>query len=150
MLVSQKCQYALRALFELAKRNGQGPVKIAEIAKAQAIPPRFLEVILSQLKRGGFVESQRGSEGGYFLIRAPHELTVGELIRFVQGPVGPVGCVTETAKDNSCPFYGDCAFLPMWEKVKRAILDIYDNTTFRDLVDQEKQKVGEYVPAYSI
>ena len=63
MLVSQKCQYALRALFELAKRNGEGPVKIAAIAKAQAIPPRFLEVILSQLKQGSFVESQRGSEG---------------------------------------------------------------------------------------
>jgi Rrf2 family protein len=150
VLVSQKCQYALRALFELAKRDGQGPVKIAEIAKAQAIPPRFLEVILGQLKRGGFVESQRGSEGGYFLIRVPHELTVGELIRFVQGPVGPVGCVTETAKDNSCPLYGDCAFLPMWEKVKNAILDVYDNTTFQDLVDQEKRRVGEYVPAYSI
>jgi len=150
MLVSQKCQYALRAVFELAKRSGEGPVKIAEIAKAQAIPPRFLEVILSQLKQGAFVASQRGSEGGYFLVRAPHQLSVGEVIRFVQGPLGPVLCVAETTEENSCPLYGDCAFLPMWEKVKKAVSDVYDNTTFRDLVDQEKQKVGEYVPVYSI
>ena len=150
MLVSQKCQYALRALFELAKRNGEGPVKIAAIAKAQAIPPRFLEVILSQLKQGSFVESQRGSEGGYFLIRSPHDLTVGDVIRFVQGPVGPVGCVTETAKENSCPLYGDCAFLPMWEKVRNATLEVYDNTTFQGLVDEERRKAGKYVPSYSI
>ena len=67
MLVSQKSQYALRAIFELAKEYGKGP-KIAHIAEAQAIPVRFLEVILVHLKRGGFVDSQRGKEGGYFLI----------------------------------------------------------------------------------
>ncbi len=84
MLVSQKCQYALRAIFELAKRTGQGPVKIAEIAEAQAIPVRFLEVILSQLKQGRFAVSQRGSEGGYQLARPPQELTVGEITRVAE------------------------------------------------------------------
>ena len=150
MLISQKCQYALRAVFELAKRKGQGPVKIAEIAKVQAIPPRFLEVILSQLKQGGFVASQRGSEGGYYLVRGPYELPVGEVIGFVQGPVGPVGCVSETAAENSCPLYGDCAFLPMWEKAKKAVSDVYDNTTFRDLIDEEKRRTKGYVPTYAI
>ncbi len=66
MHISQKCQYALRAIFELAKRKGQGPVKIAETAEAQAIPLRFLEVILSQLKQGEFVSSQRGNKGTDF------------------------------------------------------------------------------------
>ncbi len=70
MLVSQKSQYALRAVFELARRNGGLPVKIADIAEAQAIPQRFLEVIMNQLKQGGFVESRRGKRGGYLLARS--------------------------------------------------------------------------------
>lgn len=150
MFLSQKCQYALRAIFELAKRkDGQGPVKIAEIAKAQAIPVRFLEVILSQLKQAGFATSQRGSKGGYLLIRSPGELTVGEVIRFMQGPVGPVDCVAGVSK-GKCPLYGNCAFLPMWEKVQKAVSDVYDNTTFQDLVDQENQKSKKKAICYSI
>jgi len=144
MFISQKCQYALRAIFELAKRNGQGPVKVAEIAKAQAIPPRFLEVILNQLKQAGFVASQRGNEGGYLLVRAPEDLTVGDVIRFMQGPVAPVGCVEDEPRGDRCPLYEDCVFLPMWEEVRKAILQVYDNTTFQDLLDQERQKAGKY------
>lgn len=149
MLISQKCQYALRAIFELARCNGQGPVKIAKIAEAQAIPLRFLEAILNQLKQAGFVTSQRGNRGGYTLARSPRELTVGEVIRFIQGPVGPVDCVIDGSKDK-CPLYGDCAFLHMWERVRKAMLEVYNNTTFQDLVDYERQKSGEYVPRYSI
>ena len=69
MSVSLKCQYGLRALFELARRAGNGPTRIQEIAEAQAIPPRFLENILNQLRRGGFVESRRGKAGGFVLAR---------------------------------------------------------------------------------
>jgi Rrf2 family cysteine metabolism transcriptional repressor len=149
MFLSQKCQYALRAIFELAKLSGQGPVKIAEIAEAQAIPVRFLEVILSQLKQAGFATSQRGNKGGYLLICSPGELTVGEVIRFMQGPVGPVECVAGASR-GKCPLYGNCAFLPMWEKVQKAVSDVYDNTTFQDLLDQEKQKFRNKAICYSI
>ena len=149
MLVSQKCQYALRAVFELAKRYGHDPVKIAEIAESQAIPPRFLEVILSQLKQSGFVVSQRGHKGGYRLVRVPSELTVGEVIGFIQGPVGPVDCVTGGSRDK-CRLYGNCAFLSMWERVREAISDVYDNTTFQNLVDEEKQKDEKRAASYSI
>ena len=149
MFVPQKCQYGLRALFELARHEGAGLVKTAAIAKAQAIPVRFLEVILSQLRQGRFVASKRGSKGGYLLIRSPGELTIGEVIRFIQGPIGPVECVVDSSVD-SCPLYGDCAFRPVWEKVQKAISDIYDNITFQDLVDQEKQKEKNPVPRYSI
>lgn len=148
MFVTQKTQYALRAIFELARRNGQGPAKIAEIAKAQAIPPRFLEVILSQLKQGGFVESQRGSLGGYWLARPANELTVGEIIQFIEGPFGPVECVNDQAKSSECPLHDDCVFLPMWAKVQEAVSQVYDNTTFQDLIEQAKR--GNYIPVYSI
>ncbi len=148
MLVSQKCQYALRAIFELARQAGQGPVKIAEIAESQAIPARFLEVILNQLKQGGFVESKRGNDGGYLLARPASQLTVGDIIRFIQGPLGPVECVTETIR-SSCPLRGGCVFLPVWEKVREAMASVYDGITFQDLVDKANQK-EERAPSYAI
>jgi Rrf2 family transcriptional regulator, cysteine metabolism repressor len=148
-MVSQKCQYAVRATFELARRYGQGPVKISEIAEAQAIPPRFLEVILNQLRQGGFVQSRRGVEGGYYLIRQAGELTIGEIIQFIEGPTVPVACMVEkgTAK---CSLYGNCVFIPMWKRVAKAASDIYDHTSFQDLVN-DATAMNEASPlSYSI
>jgi Rrf2 family protein len=151
MLVSQKAQYALRAVFELARQYGKGWVKISDIAETQAIPIRFLEVILSQVKQAGFVVSRRGAEGGYMLVVPPKELSVGQLLNFVQGPVGPVECVLdEGTVTKKCPLYGDCAFLGLWAKVQKAISDVYDHTTFQDLIDEDQAKRQEYVPTYSI
>ena len=148
-MVSQKCQYALRAVFELAKRNGRGPTRIAEIAGAQAIPPRFLEVILGQLKQGDFVASRRGPAGGYVLARDPEGFAIGEVIRFVEGPIGPVDCVTDHAEQD-CPLQGDCVFLGMWERAREAVSTVYDSTTFQDLVDEDVRRKRCYVPSYSI
>ena len=147
-MVSQKCQYALRAVFELSKDYGKGPAKIADVAEVQAIPVRFLEVILSQLKQGGFVESRRGREGGYLLSRSPDRLAVGDIIRFVEGPIGPVSCVAGTPTER-CPLHGGCVFLGMWERAREAVTEVYDTTTFQDLVDEERRS-GRYVPSYTI
>lgn len=141
MLLSQKCQYALRAIFEVAKRSGQGPVKIEVIAKSQAIPPRFLAAILNQLKTGGFVMSKRGAEGGYFLSRSPDSLSAGEIIRFIEGPVAPVECIKE--EDAACPLRKRCVFMPMWKEAQRATEAVYDNTSFQDLMDQEASILAE-------
>ena len=149
MLITQKCQYAIRAIFELAKRYGDGPVKIGDIAENQAIPPRFLEVILSQLKQGGFVTSQRGSEGGYMLIRQPGKLSVGEIMRFIQGPIAPVECLFGAAKDK-CSLSPDCVFLPMWEKARKAMSDVYDRTSYQDLLNAEQEKQPQGAPGYCI
>jgi Rrf2 family protein len=148
-MVSQKCQYALRAIFELAKRYGKGPVRIGDIARAQAIPPRFLEVILNQLRQAGFVESRRGNEGGYFLARAPARLTVGEIVRFVEGPIRPVTC-TPDSTETVCSLHSHCVFQPMWEKIRTAISDVYDHTTFQELVDEEIRMSSEYLPTFTI
>jgi len=149
MLVSQKCQYALRAVFELARQNGHGPIPIARIAQTQAIPARFLEVILGELKQGGFVESRRGARGGYVLARPASELSVGEVMRFVQGPIGPVDCV-EAPSQERCPLYGGCVFLAMWERARSAMAEVYDSTTFAELVDEDARTGREHVPRYSI
>ncbi len=97
MLISQKSQYALRATFELARQYDQGWVKIAQIAQAQAIPTRFLEIILNQLKQAGFIRSKRGSEGGYILTRSPDQLSVGDVLSFMEGPIGPIEKTSRTA-----------------------------------------------------
>ena len=149
MLISQKCQYALRAVFELARHYGQGPVRIADIAERQAIPPRFLEVILGELKQGGIVASRRGAEGGYMLARRPQQLTVGEVIRFVSGPLGPVECLTGQAR-QACPLRGNCVFMPMWQRAREAVSAIYDHTTFLDLIEEDRRRLGRFVPSYSI
>ena len=140
MLVTQKNQYALRAIFELAKHQGKGLRKISDIAKAQHIPLRFLEVILSQLKRSGLVESKRGYTGGYTLIKPPEQITVGEIFRFNEKQSTPVDCIACVSK-SKCPSRAtrNCAFLPMWKKVRDSIFQIYDTTTIADLLAQEKE-----------
>ena len=141
MLITKKNQYALRAIFELAKHDGRGPRKISEIAKAQAIPAKFLEVILNQLKGSGLVDSKRGFYGGYYLIRSPEKITVGEIMRFLEGDVDPADCVALVPETN-CPFKGDCAFFPMWSRIKDAIFAVYDETTIIDLLENEKANVN--------
>ena len=131
-------QYALRAILELAKHKGKGPKKVSEIAKAQAIPFRFLEVILGQLKGSGFVESKRGYQGGYYLLQSPEKITVGDVLRFMQGEEDPVHNISCMSK-KECPFECDCAFVPMWQKVNNAIFKIYDETTFADLIRNENR-----------
>ncbi|KKL88375.1 hypothetical protein LCGC14_1925360 [marine sediment metagenome] len=141
MQVSQKSVYALRAVLELAKHYGAGPVKTAQIAGRQAIPQRFLEVILSELKRGGFVRSRRGNEGGYELARSPEDLTVGEIMVFVQGPIGPIACLTDDSEARRCCLRAQphCIFRGMWKKIHDAISSVYEGTTFDDLVQQEQK-----------
>jgi len=149
MRVPQKTRYALRAVFELAKHFGGGPIKVAQIAKAQAIPARFLEVILNQLKQGGHIDSKRGKMGGYFLVHAPKTVTVGDVMRFMQGPIRGVGCYLDDSSDT-CSLFGECVFVPMWERVRQAISGVCDGTTFQDLVEQEQQGRQRRGPSYSI
>jgi Rrf2 family protein len=137
-MITQKTQYALRAVFELARRYGEGPVKIAEISEKQAIPIRFLEVILHRLKGGGFVDSKRGFEGGYYLTRPPEALSVLDVIRRMQEPVGPVHCVS-LSSGRSCPLDGDCAFLPLWTQIRDSVSNVFESTTFSELVKARKR-----------
>jgi Rrf2 family protein len=149
MGISRKCQYALRAVFELAKRRGQGPTRIGDMAKAQAIPQPFLGLILAELKSGGFVESVRGPHGGYLLTVPPNALRVGEIIRFVDGPVAPVDCVG-SGKAATCPLRSDCAFMSMWKRARDAVAEVYDATTFQALIDAEGAAAQPYVASYCI
>lgn len=148
-MVSQKCQYALRALLELAARSEREPVSVTQLAASQAIPARFLELILGQLRQGGFVRSHRGRCGGYVLVRPSLELTVGEVIRFIDGPVGPVKCVSG-GNVTDCTHYGHCVFLDMWSRAQKALANVYNRTTLADLVDRQRALARQDKPTYCI
>ena len=148
MLVTQKCQYALRALFSLANRAGsEGPVKIALIAEEQEIPIRFLEVILGQLKQSGFVESRRGTEGGYLLARAPEQISVGDVVRCIDGPIH-IPQVQEPLSGQG-GIYHDF-FESIWQQTQVVVFDYLDSLSLAELVEQAKAHHQNFVPYYEI
>jgi Rrf2 family protein len=148
MKLSKKCQYALKAVFELAWRNSGGPVKTYSIAGAQRMSPRFTEIILNELKHGGFVESRRGNAGGYMLARNAADLTVREVIEYIQGPISLVPEAVNGTLDGG--FLGNEAFKELWRQVNDAVCDVCDGRSFADLVEFERARRRECVPDYSI
>jgi Rrf2 family protein len=147
MAITQKSKYALRATLELAMRFGHGPVSIGEIAKAQAIPARFLEAILAQLKRAGLVESHRGNEGGYILARPLARISVGDVLRVVQGSLAD----PDTANGQGNGSHASQAvFSPIWEAAVRSASAVYDAATFQVLVERYRTALGNSAPDYSI
>lgn len=136
----------MRALFELTIKGTTKPVKIQNIALSQRIPPRFLEVILAELKRGGFVESKRGSDGGYLLSRPAYSLTVGEILSFLQK--GSSGSNRQIQPDAD--LFGDYALSEMFKKVNNAVSMVYDQTTFADLLGRELEIRNEQAVNYVI
>jgi Rrf2 family transcriptional regulator, cysteine metabolism repressor len=141
MNVSVKGEYALQAIFDLASQPSGEPVKIADIARRQKIPQKFLELILAGLKQGGFVESRRGAEGGYLLARGAESLTVGEVLRFVEGPQQGK---SRTRRKIDTPF-GD-----MWQQVDRAVSEVVDRTSFADLLRAWSEKQHKFVLNWEI
>lgn len=142
MQVSRKCQYTLRALFELAKRQGDGPVSVADIADAQAIPRRFLELMFLDLRTRGVVESRRGKQGGYVLTASPASITVGDIIRAVDGSLSPVTCAGGK-NEKHCRLKNRCVFADVWRKAQLAAEEVYDKTTLQDLIDNERTAAGQ-------
>ncbi len=136
MTFAKKTLYALRAVYELAKRYGRGPTTIGEIAEAQALPPRFLENILMQLKGAEILESARGKEGGYWLARPPEAISVGDVVRAMEASVDLIKCLGGKIEET-CPMRENCSFLPMWERAQRALFEVYDGTSYADLVAQQ-------------
>ena len=141
MNISVKGEYALQAIFDLASQRQGEPVKIAEIARRQKIPQKFLELILAGLKQGGFVESRRGAEGGYLLARSADSLTVGEVLRYLEGSPHGKG---RTRRKAETPFSG------MWQHVDTAVSGILDNTTFGEILRSWNEKQTKFVLNWEI
>src|SRR5215467_4076423 len=138
---SVKGEYALQAIFDLASQRPGEPVRIADIARRQKIPQKFLELILASLKQAGFVESRRGAEGGYLLLRTPESLTVGEVVRHVDGGAMARG---RSRRRHDTPF------TEMWDQVDEAVSSVIDKTTFADLLRKWQEKQNRYVMNWEI
>jgi len=149
--ISNKCYYALRAVFELALHYGSStPVKIGYIAARQRIPKRFLEVILNELRQGGFVESRRGVEGGYLLARKPEEISIGDIVRFVDGDLSPVSCVPSNGQQPVCELDFQCPFYDFWLRIRDTIVPVYDGTSMADIVENWNNRAGRMSLNYEI
>lgn len=136
MRITYKGDYALKTILNLSVHHGEKPVNISELAKRADIPAKFLEQILLDLKRGGFVESRRGKIGGYLLAKHPSQIKFGEVIRFIDGPVEPINCVDKHYK--GCRDINRCVFRDVWVKVTESTSKIIDNITFEDLAKKAK------------
>jgi len=134
MRLSTKGEYACRALLEFSLRYGKNPVRtrVKDIASAQDIPERFLEQILLNLKRAGFVRSKKGPTGGYYLAMHPSKIRVADVIRTMDGPLAPIDCVSATAHEV-CSRESFCGLRWLWKKVRDQVAEILENTTFEDL-----------------
>jgi Rrf2 family protein len=141
MNISVKGEYALQAIFDLASQSPGEPVRIADVARRQKIPQKFLELILAGLKQSGFVESRRGAEGGYLLARSAESLTVGEVLRSIEDPKqGP----SRPRRKVETPF------ADMWRQVDGAVSEVIDKTTFADLLRGWTEKQNKHVLNWEI
>ena len=132
MKLSTRGHYGLLAMVELAKRYGQPPVSLSEIAQTGELPLPYLEQLFGSLRQAGLVEGTRGVRGGYRLTRAPVKISVGEVVRVLEGPIGPVDCAVEGESADCCSRSSACATKDMWLRVRESILDVLDNTSLAD------------------
>lgn len=139
MRISTKGDYASRAMQDLALHYDKGPVQIENIAKRQHLPVRYLEQILLSLKRAGFLESKRGVGGGYYLAKHPREITMGAIIRAMEGPIIPIFCVG-SGKREICIEEPHCSLRDIWADVRDAVAKIVDHITLEDLCQQIRVK----------
>jgi Rrf2 family protein len=128
---------------DLAIHYGSNPITIHDLAKRADIPIKFLEQILLDLKRGGFVVSRRGKVGGYLLAKPPSQIKLGDVARFIDGPIEPVACVDN--KYKGCSEISKCIFRPIWQRVTESTSKIIDNITFDDLAKKTKRAHSTFI-----
>ena len=135
-MLSKKTKYGLNALIYLAKKYNQGPVLISDLASEERIPKKFLEAILLDLKKSGLLESKKGKGGGYALSKLPKDIFVGQIVRILDGPLAPVGCVSQTAysKCQECREENCCGIRLVMKDVRDAIANILDKTSLEDVI----------------
>jgi Rrf2 family protein len=136
-MLSQKAKYAMRALLFLAREESDRPVFISEIAEQQAVPKKFLELILLDLKRHGLVHSYRGKKGGYALAKRPDEISFGQVIRIIDGPLAQIPCASRTAyrRCDDCADEKTCEIRRVLLQVRDSTAKILDNTSLADVLD---------------
>jgi Rrf2 family protein len=142
MQITYKGDYSLKTILYLAAQYNKNVVRIGDLAKNLDIPVKFLEQILLELKRGGFVDSKRGVNGGYYLARPPKDIKIGDVIRFVDGPIEPIACANTKKAYKGCRDINKCLFRNIWLKVTESISSVIDNITFEELLKKYQRIEG--------
>jgi len=137
MKISFKGDYATKIILGLSLNYNQGVTQIKDIAKRQDIPERYLEQIITLLKNSRYINTIRGPKGGVLLAKAPSKITIGEIVRLVEGPTSPITCVSRSAHTR-CSFEHKCVLKGVWREVRDKINEVVDNTTYQDLVDRAR------------
>jgi len=141
MKISTKGRYGVTAMYDLALHYGEGPQALKSVAERQGISESYLEQLVSILRKGGYVVSMRGSQGGYVLSRNPEKISVGDILRLLEGPIAPVDCLlsdAELQKNEYCTRVGNCVTRGVWAKVRDSITDVVDSISLADLCRDEK------------
>jgi Rrf2 family protein len=144
MKLSKRGEYALRSLINLgiAVEVGRSLVRVTELSQAEGIPIKFLEQVMQQLREAGFVQSVRGKYGGYRLAKAATKITIGSVVRLIDGPLAPIGCVSQTAYEPcNCPDEAHCGLRMLMLDVRNAIAAILDRYTLADVVEVTARKM---------
>jgi Rrf2 family protein len=143
-MLSQKAKYALKALLVLSERPAGIPVQVVELAEEGNIPRKFLELIMLELKKHGVVHSQRGKHGGYMLAALPSEITFGQIVRAMDGPLAPIPCASLTAyrKCADCTNEKTCAVRIMMRRVRDAAAEILDGTYLSDMSSDDLEAIS--------
>src|SRR5258708_19020746 len=145
-MLSKKSKYALKAMLVLAKEYGQGPVLISDLAQREGIPRKFLELILLELKNQGILQSKKGKGGGYFLGREPRLISVGHVVRVLDGPIAPLPCVSKTAymRCRECRDAKSCGIRMVMKEVRDATAKIMDSTSLDDMLNRVEAEVTRH------
>lgn len=138
MRMSTRGRYTLRAMVDLALHQGEGPVQREDIAGRQEIPSPYLARLMAEMVRAGLVRGERGPGGGYSLARPAAEISAGEIVRAVEGPLALAPCLQEGA-ELSCSYQAHCAASMLWQKLDRAIAQALDEVTLENLYLEAKQ-----------
>ena len=144
MKLSKRGEYALRALINLgiAAKVGRRILRVSELAKAEDLPIKFLEQVMQQLREAGYVESERGKYGGYRLAKPAAKIAIGQIVRLIDGPLAPIGCVSQTAYEPcNCPDEAHCGLRMLMLDVRNAIAAILDRYTLADVVEVTTRKL---------
>ncbi|MDR2462926.1 MAG: Rrf2 family transcriptional regulator [Verrucomicrobiales bacterium] len=139
-MLSMRAKYSIRAILHLARHRNGSLVSTHEIARHEAIPRKFLEAILVDLRNGGLIQSKLGKSGGYAMERHPDTVTLSSVVRLVDGPIAWVPCVSQTAYApcKDCPSERACVLRTVMQQVRDSTASILDKTTFQDLLDREE------------
>ena len=138
MRLSRRSEYGLRALTDLVRHDGSGPIALATLAERNRLPPKFLEQIMSTLRHAGIVRTTLGAHGGYALGADPATVSVGRIIRLLDGALAPVGCVSlRYYEPCSCPDEATCTLRDVMLDVRDAMLEILDNESLADLAARQ-------------